>query len=201
MRSKEDIQERVMAILTELREKKGFSKTRMAEYLGVDKHTWIRWESGANMPSIVDMIMIYDKLGESIIGPILDMLYPTETASVMPDAVPVAQVRKEVAKYFLEGSSDHMVRVWNFLHHGLHGSEIQYQVEEFCAIDHLPMQYRYFIAQQVYVYYMMARQRKELISTDEVMPDMDVWSSGMKRSQKAAFDRLQSYREDPDAKL
>lgn len=184
----EKTREQISSLLTVLRLRKGYSQSKMASLLGIDRHTWIRWESGESVPSIDDLTHIYRTLDEPILRPLLDILYPDNTHPAAD--MPIEKIRKDIAEYFLYNASDHAVRVCAFLMNGPHGSDIDAQLEEFCAIDHLPVQYRYFIAEQIYIYYMMARQRKELILTDSVMPDIDAFVSGLKSVQKSAFDKL-----------
>ena len=191
MRTAEELRIGVAKILSDLRAKKKLSKAKMSELVGVDVRTWRSWESGDTMPSIVDFISIFEHASEPIMRPVLNVLYP-DIYSTTNDPN-VEYMRSATAKFFLEEASDHMVRVWYFLHAGKHGSNILPQVEEFCAIDHLPLEYRYFIAEQAYVYYMMALQRGELTCTDEEMPNMEVWTAGLKQGQRAAFKKLQSY--------
>lgn len=181
MRTKQDINDGISRLLIDLRTKYGVSKSKMADIVGVDRHTWTRWEDGANVPTIADLVMVYDKLGESILRPILDLLYPTED-------IGTEHLRKDAAEYFLESATDHSVRIFNYTMNN--NSDIDTQVEAFCAFDHLPSPYKFFLLQHLYVYYQTARQHQELIGTNEVMPDMDIFSSGLKRTQKSAFDKL-----------
>ena len=80
-----------------------------------------------------------------------------------------------------------------YLFAGSHGSEITAQLEEFCALDHLQLEQRYMIAEQIYMFFLMAQHRGELIETDDVMPNMQTWASALKEGQKAAYGRLRSY--------
>lgn len=189
MLTKEELKQGVAKLLTDLRTRQGLSKAKMADKLGVDAHTWRSWESGESTPNIVDFISAFEQSGEPMLRPILNFLYP----DTYMEEDNVEQQRKAIVDFFANQASDHMIRVWAFLNHGGHGSNIAPQVEEFCALDHLPMEHRYFVAEQIYVYYKMALHRGELVATDEVMPDMDVWIDGLKQGQRAAFTKLNSY--------
>lgn len=181
MRTKQEINGRISHLLIELRAKYGVSKSKMADIAGVDRHTWARWEDGVNVPTIADLVMVYDALGESILRPILDLLYPSEE-------IGTESIRKDAAQCFLESATDHSVRIFSYTMDN--NSDIDTQVEAFCAFGHLPSPYKFFLLQHLYVYYQTARQHQELIGTNEVMPDMDIFSSGLKRTQKSAFDKL-----------
>lgn len=187
MRTKESIKSEISKLLYDLREKTGLSKARMAETLGVDKHTWSRWETGVSSPTVVEMIMIYEHFGESLLPPLLELLYPTDGTKKQHS---VEDIRKRAAIHYLETASEHHVRVWDYLMTGLSKPEVDAQIEELCALDHLPLQFRYFLAEHIYVYYQTAKQNGLLQNTGATMPDMDVFVSGLKRTQKAAFDKL-----------
>lgn len=189
MRTKEDITATVSKLLTDVRTKKGFSKTKMAEYLGIDKHTWIRWESGANSPSLEDVIMIFDQLDEPILPALLDILYPSGNFTHNNNTT-INDVRKSAALYFLETSTEHQVRVWDYMIRSLSRTEMHAQIEEFCALDHLPLHMRYFVAEQIYIYYMTALNHGQIINENNTMPDMDTFTAGLIRNQKQAFDTL-----------
>lgn len=190
MRSKEELQAGVAKIFADLRARKNLSKCKMAELVNVDYKTWRSWEAGETTPSIVDFMSVFEHCNETMMRPVLNLLYPELYSAAGQD---IEQMRRATAEFFRSEASDHMVRVWYFLHAGDHGSNILPQVEEFCAFDHLPMEYRYFIAEQIYVSYMIAMHRGELIATDEVLPDMDIWTHGLKQGQRSAFKKLQSY--------
>ena len=185
MRSKEDVNYIISGLLMQLRQKKGLSKAKMADALGIDKHTWIRWESGASAPSIADLVMVYETMEEPILRPMIDILYPHEDD--YHESTTAA--RKSIAEYILDKAPDRTIRMYRYM---MERPEADQQLEEFCALNHLPLHYRFFVAQQIYVYYQMARQHGELIYTDTHMPDLDIFASGMKRVQKAAFDKLKS---------
>lgn len=183
MRKKERIRETITAYIAALRAKKAFSKSKMAEILGVDRHTWIRWETGASSPSIDDLITMYDKMHESVLPPMLNIMYPDEDETT--------QIRKEIAQYYLENANDSEVRKWYYMMHSMPRSEVNAQIEEFCAVAHLPKHFRYFVAEYIYMHYQLARRSGELRHTDVAMPDIDVFSEGLKRTQRSAFDVLQ----------
>lgn len=187
MRTKEDIRNTIATLLSDIRAKYGYSKSKIADYLGIDRHTWIRWEAGASSPTLEDLIMIFDKLEEPLLPSLLDIMYPSNESSITS---PINDIRKQAAIAFLEEESEHHVRIWQYMMNVLTRTELNAQVEELCAIDHLPLHFRYFLAEQAYFYYMTALKDKQLINTDQVMPDMDTFTAGLIRTQKAAFDKL-----------
>lgn len=186
MRTKEEIMQGVSEMLRSLRERKGLSRNRMAELVGVNAHTWTAWETGRSAPSIVDFISIFERTGENMMRPALSLLYP-ETYDSNTDT------RSSMEHFIGEVASDHTVDVLSFLAYGCHGSNFISQVEMFCAYNHLPMEQRFALAELTYILYNMSRHRDDLIATDSIMPDMTAWEDGLKASQKAAYKRMQSY--------
>lgn len=181
MRSKEEIQEDVARLLYAIRTKNGLSKTKISEILEIDKHTWIRWEAGASSPTLADLVTICERLGIGSVRPFLDILMPSEDEGIK-------ELRKDIAEYYVESATTREARIWEFSMN--ESADKNTQLESYCAIGHLPQQYRFFLLQQLYVYYQMAKQHRELTHTDEVMPDMDVFAAGLKKTQKAAFDKI-----------
>ena len=143
------------------------------------------------MPSIVDLIMVFDSLEVSMLVPMLDLLYPDSSTHIADADMQIERVKKDIVTSVMNGMSDHHARIIHYMINGTHGSDLKAQIEEMCMIEHLPIHYRFFVANQVYVYYMMARKQHELIDTESVMPDMDAFTYGLKRGQRAAYDKLQ----------
>ncbi len=183
---KDDLRFGIASILQSLRLKKGMSKNRMAEYLGINKRTWYAWESGESSPNIVDFINIFTECGESMLRPIFEMLYSGHSGKSV-------DTRETMKKFTDEIATDHQCEIMKFFALGDHGSNFAPQMELFCAYNHLPMEQRFFVAEMVYTSFLIASNRGDLIATDSVMPDMKIWQSGLKASQRAAYQRLNSY--------
>lgn len=186
---RDTIMQSISTLLTDLRTKRGLTRTKISEILGVDRHTWIRWETGANSPTLADLIYIYDTMEEPLLPAILDILYPSGNITHNNDAT-INEVRKAAAIYFLDTSTEHQVRVWDYMFKSLSRTEMHAQIECFCALDHLPLHLRFFATEQIYVYYMMALKHHELINTTQTMPDLDTLTAGLIRNQKQAYDDL-----------
>ena len=60
-------------------------------------------------------------------------------------------------------------------------------------IDHLPMKYRYMIAESINKYYEMASAHNELVSTDETLPDVELFRIGLNLGKKATMEKKESY--------
>lgn len=183
MRTREKINSEITRMLVELRRKNGLTKSKIADILEIDRHTWFRWESGESTPGITDFIMIFDKLNEPVLQPLLDILYPSDDDALCGS---MTQIRKAAAIYYLTQANEHEMRIWDYVI----STDFSTQVEALCALHHLPPQQRFLINEQIYIYYMLGRRHAELVNTDSVMPDMDIFSKGLKQSQKSAYELL-----------
>lgn len=186
MKTKEEIMTGVSDMFRSMRKRKGLSRNKMAELVGVNAHTWTAWETGKSTPSIADFISVFERTGESMMRSVLSFLYP----DVYDNS---DNVRQSMEHFVGNVASDHMVEVLSFLAYGDHGSNFVPQVEMFCAYNHLPMEQRFAISELTYIMYKMSMHRNDLIATDSTMPNMDAWEDGLKASQRASYKRMQSY--------
>lgn len=192
MRTLDELQKGCSDMLKALRIKHNLSKTKMAAIAGVDAHTWDRYESGKSAPSIPEFICIFDTLGDDVLANVLDFLYP-ETYVDITKETDADTVKSAMIHYCMHVATDHMIREMLFLIDGEHGSNIHPQLELFTMIDHLPMHYRYAVAEMVSALYNLADSRGELILEDHVMPDMEVFEHGLEMGKHAAFEHRNSY--------
>ncbi len=174
-------------MLAELRDRQNLSKAAMARRVGVDDHTWSSWETGATSPSVVDFLNVFEACGESILRPTLELLYPDHYTDGQTNE------RERLTSFVNDAATDHHIAILAYMIFGDHGSNFIPQAELICAYNHLPMEQRFIIAELIYTSFLTAQHRGDLINTDSVQPDMPVWISGLKASQRAAYQRLNSY--------
>lgn len=187
MRNKEELRAGVSEMLRQLRKRHGLSKAAMARKINIDDHTWNSWESGKTAPSIIDFMSVFDKFGESAIHPLLSMLYPEQYGASASD------LRDELVRFTTDVATDHAIEIMSFLAFGDHGSNFSPQIELMCAYNHLPLMQRFIVAEQVYTSFLAAYHRGELVAAESVMPALSVWEEGLRKAQKAAYHKLQSY--------
>lgn len=186
MRSKDEMRSGIAQMLRDLRIRKTLSKSKIADIVGVDDHTWASWESGRTSPSVVDFVHIYNVLGENMMHPVMQFMFDNQCDTS-------EDMRKSAAEFLSESAPEHTVQALHYILFGHHGSSPISQIEQFCALDHLPLEQRYYIAELIYVMYKMSENRGDLIESHSTLPDMRTWESALKAGQKAAFRRLQSY--------
>ena len=60
-------------------------------------------------------------------------------------------------------------------------------------IDHLPMKYRYMIAESISKYYEMASAHNVLVATDEAIPDVELFRISLNLGKEATMEKKESY--------
>lgn len=191
-RTLSDIQKGCSDLLKRLREKKGLSKSKMASLVGTSDHTWARYESGESAPTVPEFIYIYSKAEADPLRAVLDFIYPDIYKDLTADS-DMDDLRKACCHFLQHVASDRMVREWNYLAFGEHGSSNKSQLEMFTMIDHLPMKYRYMIANDVMKYWEIASSHNELVGTDHIMPDIDLFKQGLHKGKEATLKGENSY--------
>ena len=192
MKTVEEIRADCAEALRQLRIQNGYTKAEMCIAANVDIRTWNKYESGESAPDVAKFLYIFAALGKDAMHTVLHIVYPETYADLSPEDE-TQRFRETAAHYILNAASDRTVRELNFLIHGQHGSNIEPQMQEFTMLDHLPMAYRYAIAEMIYTFWRLAESRGELVRTDRIMPDIDVFLAGLTQGQEAANDHRDSY--------
>lgn len=191
MKSKEEIQDGCAQLLRKLREDAGLSVPKMADMVQVDKRTWQRYEDGLSAPTVPEFLEIFNCLGVDALSKVLELIYPDY--SDLSAASSASYLRRALLHYIGLIASDRIVRELDYLIFGDHGSNFVPQLEEFVALDHLPMIYRYSIAKQIMVYWQLCSATGDLIGTDHIMPDIDRLTSAIAKGEEAAIQGRNSY--------
>lgn len=190
-RTIEELRRGCAAELYRLRKSRGLSKLQIANMLMVDVHTWDRYEKGVSSPDVVDYVYLYTTLHENILGPLLEYLYPDVYKDI--GSADIGSQRNAIKHYIDATASPHTIQELMYFLFGKHGSSQMSQIEMVTMYNHLPMEYRYIIAQMIDTFYHMAEKRDELAQTDCVMPNVEVFEEGLRKGMSAAYDGRQSY--------
>lgn len=192
MRTFNELQQGCADLLKKLRLRHNLSKFKIANMVGVSDHTWGRYESAESAPTVPEFIYIYEQVQEDAMRDVLDYLYPDIYKGLTADSS-MEELRQACSHFVQNVCSDDAVRKWNFLAFGEHGSSTKAQLEMFTMIDHLPMKYRYMIAECVLKYWELAESHHELVSTDHIMPNLEIFKEGLTKGKQATFDGKNSY--------
>jgi len=189
MRTKDDLKRDLALMLKSIREKHGISKSRMADALNVDYHTYCKYENGYSVPSIVDFILAFQTLGENPLRTVLEYLYPDEYGTTSD--TPIDLIRHNIVDYIDSSASPRTIRAWNYLLFGNHGSSITAQIEMMVMLDRLPMQYRYAIGNLINSMYDVTSCRGELVYGLE--PNLEIFQAALSKGGEAAGRKANSY--------
>ena len=185
MRKRDELRAGCANLLRKLRLETGYSKSKMAETVGIDLRTWEKYESGQASPRV-------DEFNADALRYVLDYLYPGIYDGLGHDSR-TGDLRKAAMHYISNVASDHAIKKFDFLVFGEHGSNIEAQTEEFTMLDHLPLTMRLAVASLIDILYQTAEANNLLVCTDCVMPIIDVFHDGLKKGREAVMDGKQSY--------
>ncbi|MDO5311100.1 MAG: helix-turn-helix transcriptional regulator [Clostridia bacterium] len=178
--------------LRKLRKSHGLSKAKMADLFDIDVRRYGDYESGARSPSAPELVMMYETLGEDILRATLDCVY-TDIYKGVEDKDDVHAQRAAAVHFFQHVATDRMVREFNYIAFGSHGSNFEPQLAEFVALDHLPLDYRVAIVKNIITFYRMADARGELVCTDHIAPDFDILVDAIRKGLDAVGEGRNSY--------
>ena len=185
MRTQEELRAGCAEMLKRLRLDAGLSKSKMADLVYIDDHTWARYETGESAPNVPDFVYIFDALGKSALRTVLNYIYPDIYTPLGADA-DITQLRAAAIHYFDVVASEHAVRELTYLVFGDHGSNFVAQLEMLTMIDHLPMPYRVAISRLVDTFWSLADAKGELINTDLAIPDVELFRAAISKGTTAA---------------
>lgn len=192
MRTRDELRDGCANLLRKLRLETGYSKSKMAETVGIDLRTWEKYESGQASPRVDEFIAWFDLFHADALRYVLDYLYPDIYDGLINDSR-TDDLRKAAMHYISNVASDHAIKKFDFLVFGEHGSNIEAQTEEFTMLDHLPLTMRLAVASLIDILYQTAEANNLLVCTDCVMPVIDVFHDGLKKGREAVMNGKQSY--------
>lgn len=191
MRTHDECRAEFARLLKRTRLSHGLSVRRIAEIAHVDDHTWARYESGESAPNVIDFTYLMAAIGDDVLPAILEYFHPDlYGASARAD---IAGVRNAVCYFFENVATETEAREMDYLINGNHGSSLAAQIAMWSMIDHLPMHYRVAVAELIDAFWRLAESRGELIGTEHIMPDVELFRHALRFGSEAAYKRKGSY--------
>lgn len=187
-----ELQQGFASALRELRQRHGLSKAKIADKLYLDERTWAKYESGASAPSAPEFISYFSALGEDVLRSTLDAIYPDIYKGITCTEDTEA-MRQAAAHFFLHVATDDMVRDFNYIAFGEHGSNIRPQLAEFVVLDHLPLDYRVAVVKNIVTFYNLAEARGEIVCQDTAPVNIDVLVDAIRSGLEAVGEGRNSY--------
>lgn len=192
MKTREDIRSNIAKLLRDLRESTGLSKSQISTILNVDPHTYTKYENGESPISAEDLIWLFAELEKDVLRHVLDMIYPNvyEGLSAQSD---IDDLREGINHFMGHVASERFVRSWDYITFGNHGSDVEPQLQEFLMICHLPLAYRYVLAENVWMFWQLAVSKDKLTNTDCTMPNIEMFLNTLETVQKAVVENKDGY--------
>ena len=124
MRTMDKLRDDCANLLHKLRMETGYSKSRMAETVGIDLRIWEKYENGQASPCVDEFIAWFDLFHADALRYVLDYLYPDIYDGLVHDSRTGA-LRKAAMHYISNVVSDHAIKKFDFLVFGEHRSNIE----------------------------------------------------------------------------
>lgn len=159
-------------VLAKSRTEQNRSQKYMAKAMHRSIGTVQNWEYGLSAPNVLELCEWFDVLGVNPLRYILDILHPNEYSCV-GESADDAVIKSALEKYLLEIATDRERRELAFCIFGKNGSSWHFQLEMFCALNHLPLIDRVNLADSVANLYEMHESRGELWAETQIKPDID----------------------------
>lgn len=192
MRERSELRMGCATLLRNLRLEMGYSKSKMAECVGVDYRTWDNYEAGIASPRVDEFIHYFDIFSADALRCVLNFLYPEVYDSLTPESN-ADDLRQACVHYVSTVASEHAIRKMDFLIFGEHGSCVFAQSEMFVMLNHLPLAMRMIVADMVSSLYYIAVTNELLVNTDRIMPCIDIFEQGRIKSKQAIANGKTSY--------
>lgn len=164
--------------LKNVRTMHNLSIEKLANLVYVSPSTWSRYERAISSPPVDIFLKAFDVLSENAMRHSLNMLYP-EIYSGQNSTTNIKDLRNSACHFFMNIASDHTIREIFFIMMGKHGSNVFAQIDEFTMLDHLPLVYRFAVAQQIYTFWEIAVARGEIICPEDIMPNVENFRNGL----------------------
>ena len=192
MRTLLELQQGIAQLLSDLRKRKGLSKFKIATLVGISDKTWARYESGTSAPTIPEFIQIYSALNEDAFRDVLNYLYPNTYLDINPNSS-VEELRNALSHFSHHVASDRTIHELAFMIFGNHGSSFMPQLEMFTMLNHLPMKYKYFIADDIMKYWEIAELHGEITCKENIMPHIETVQQGLELGKEATLSKRNYY--------
>ena len=183
--------ERFTRILTKSRQKSNVSQEHMAAELGVSRRTIQNWEMGNSCPTFFQVIEWFRVLGQNPASYYREFLYPEAFKDLEPsddddrisDALQIVFNNLSIAEK----------RTLLYLFHSDHGSSTLAILQMLLAHLHTDMKSRVLVGRMILESFEMSEKRDELVNTDCIMPDLDIFQQAIEKCKQAAIKRESGY--------
>ncbi|MDD6038052.1 MAG: helix-turn-helix transcriptional regulator [bacterium] len=182
---------RMAKLLSEARYKVGVSQEQMAMALRVSKNTIYNFEKGTSTPDLFQFMAWYETLGLNPTSYILQYMNPYEFDGLSAEAS--EEQIQESLNTLLNELTPHQKRCVLYLLFGSYQGDPYAMLQLFVAHAHLPMHYRFSIANTILETYKMCEKCGDLKDTSHVMPDIETLEKAVRQGREAAINGKDGY--------
>lgn len=181
---------RLATLLIQTRATGGRSQEDMALELGVSRNTISNWEKGTSRPDMLQFKNWFEILGMNPIPYVLQFFYPDKYEGAKHKAPD--DLIEEAVDGLLKSLSIDAQRDILYLLYGIKGDPFA-MLQLFVTHSHLPMHYRYSIANHILATYQLCSENNTLVDLDKIMPDIDHLEKAIEAGKRAAIKGNDSY--------
>lgn len=184
-------------IFSDSRYKAGVSQEYMAAELGVSRKTIQNWESGTSFPNVFQLYEWFRALNLSPNPYLFEYL----NSEIRQDTTLTDEEKLEASfKRICDELTISQKRDILYLLTGTYQGDPYAMLQLFVAHAHLPIQQRFFIANQIAETYKMCEMVGNLKDTEYILPDMDCLNRAINAGREAAIRGDDGYilRDDKD---
>lgn len=186
------VSDALIGILHDSRISAGISQRSLAKSLHHSVSTIQSWEYGTANPPFEDVVEWLDVCGVNPLRYYLEYLHPDSFAE-KTTKTSTQELREAVVQYFSNVAPDSEIRRLAFCLFGGTGSSWNGQVDEMCALNHLPIKERIDVAELIYSKYTVAESTNNIRQPNMIQPDMKNFRAAIDSCYKAVADGKDEY--------
>ena len=174
------------------RTKVGKSQKYMAKAMNKSVGTIQNWESGYSTPNIIDLVDWFDILGLNPLRSVMEFIHPEIYRGINPSDT-TNKIREGLDVWVNNIATDDEIRKLSYFIYGNTGSSWHSQINEVCALNHLPIADRIVIAEIILSLYQLKESQRALINTNHIAPDIDNFKEAINKCKQSVLEGKNEY--------
>lgn len=174
------------------RDKCGKSQKHMAKAMNRSVGTIQNWENGYSCPNVIEVMDWFRELGLNPMRAIMECLHPEIYHGISAND-DTDRIRQGLSAWVNNIATDDEIRKISYCVYGNTGSSWHSQINEMCALNHLPISDRIVIAEIIQSLYQIKDSQNALVGTEHISPDMDNFHKAIETCKKAVLDGKSEY--------
>lgn len=182
---------RLSSLLATSRAETEVSQETMALELGVSRGTIANWEKGLSKPDIIQFLQWFEVLGKNPTSSIFEFANPVKFENLFQeesDADVDDALNEMISSLSLQQKKGIL-----YLLYGTYQGDPFAMLQLFIAHAHLPMEYRFSVANQICEIYKLCERANMLKDTERVMPNIPALEEAIQKGREAAIHKKDGY--------